>query len=848
MSQNRYEVLGKIADGGLGSVFKAYDRNLRREVALKRVRAESQEEADRQAEQLFEEARTISTLQHPHIVTVFDVGKDDEGAFIVMELLKGETLEDIIQRGALNETDFRELVTQSLEGMIAAHASGLIHLDIKPQNFMVIWLPSGKFQIKILDFGLAKLAQHPQVQDMSDDGAIMGSIFFMAPEQFERSPVDVRTDLYSLGCVYYFALTQHYPFQGETGPEVMASHMYHSMIPLAQLRPDLPDWACRWVEWLLSRDPNARPVTAAQAHEWFAAGQVPALEPASGFFDDGTVAMALLDDEQIPSAEPDDASPAPIPSGSTSQLLRPTAPKITRPVPGRPTGAARPAPKPVLRPVNIATAAAPKHLQHREPLPQWLTLWVPIGLAAVVVIFFAFKFAGRRMAEGRFETLAKMESPLGTEKDVRLLLKFLEEKDNSEVAGRVLAKLGGVPNANSLLAAQIPLAKAVWARKNLTMALGARGAENAAEALLAQLDQVSAAEIKLATWQALARIAGAGDVSSMLSKLPADNMDILRAAEGAVINATRQEPDLKRRGREVLQAYLANSGTDEVRASLLRMLGKLGNPEGLAPLTKALQHPSALLRNAAALSLADWPSGEPIGALLEFIANSKDAYIRRNAFNSLGALAPLAGEKPQDELATALIEAYGKTRDNQEQIAILNALTRVSDPAALAFFQELSTKETRRKPIADPATKSLGAALAKATSVGESTVLPSEMADRSPGPLLVDKASGAIINWFGLSDHVNWLVKLEQPGEYEVELSQAYAGQKPGGYAVTFGSGFFPKNIEVTGSASSYRSVSVGRTRFAKPGHYRVWVRPLVIAPGDQLMRMKDVTVRRTAN
>ncbi|WP_075087906.1 serine/threonine-protein kinase [Verrucomicrobium spinosum] len=242
MSQNRYEVLGKIADGGLGSVFKAYDRNLRREVALKRVRAESAEEADRQAEQLFEEARTLSTLQHPHIVTIFDVGKDEEGAYIVMELLKGETLEDIIERGALNEGDFRQLVSQSLEGMIAAHATGLIHLDIKPQNFMVIWLPSGKFQIKILDFGLSKIAHQPMVQETDAEGAILGSIFFMAPEQFERSPVDVRTDLYSLGCVYYFSLTQQYPFQGETAPEVMASHLYHSFIPLAQLR-----LICQWI-------------------------------------------------------------------------------------------------------------------------------------------------------------------------------------------------------------------------------------------------------------------------------------------------------------------------------------------------------------------------------------------------------------------------------------------------------------------------------------------------------------------------------------------------------------------------------------------------------------------------
>ena len=122
MSQNRYEVLGKIADGGLGSVFKAYDRNLRREVALKRVRAESPEQAEQQAEQLMDEARNLSALQHPHIVTIYDVGRDEEGAYIIMELLKGETLENIIERGALSENDFRELVTQSLEGLVAAHS------------------------------------------------------------------------------------------------------------------------------------------------------------------------------------------------------------------------------------------------------------------------------------------------------------------------------------------------------------------------------------------------------------------------------------------------------------------------------------------------------------------------------------------------------------------------------------------------------------------------------------------------------------------------------------------------------------------------------------------------------
>src|SRR4029078_1099871 len=140
--------------------------------------------------------------------------------------------------------------------MMPRHAPALIHLDIKPQNFMVIWLPSGKFQIKILDFGLAKITSQPAVQEMDEEGAIMGSIFFMAPEQFERTPVDARTDLYSLGCVYYYALKHHSRFKGERGHEVTASHMYHSFVPLAQLRPDLPSFLCQWVEWLLNRLPE----------------------------------------------------------------------------------------------------------------------------------------------------------------------------------------------------------------------------------------------------------------------------------------------------------------------------------------------------------------------------------------------------------------------------------------------------------------------------------------------------------------------------------------------------------------------------------------------------------------
>ena len=135
-----------------------------------------------------------------------------------MELLKGETLDETVERGVLTAEDFKEVVYQTMEGLIAAQANNVIHRDIKPTNIMLIWQASGKFQLKILDFGLAKFSKAPSVQTMDQDDAVMGSIFFMAPEQFERAELDARTDLYQMGCVYYNALTGQYPFNGETAP------------------------------------------------------------------------------------------------------------------------------------------------------------------------------------------------------------------------------------------------------------------------------------------------------------------------------------------------------------------------------------------------------------------------------------------------------------------------------------------------------------------------------------------------------------------------------------------------------------------------------------------------------
>ncbi|MEX1048462.1 MAG: protein kinase, partial [Akkermansiaceae bacterium] len=269
--EDRYEIRAKIGQGGLGAVYRGYDTRMNREVAIKRISVapgdpELQAESTRQ---LIKEAGALASLQHPHIVTIYDVGTDQDGPYVVMELISGKTLDELIERAPLTWADFRELALQTQEALIAAQELDLIHSDIKPSNLMLTWLPSGKFQVKIVDFGLATLTQSQSLGELKEIEAVFGSIFFMAPEQFERVPIDARTDMYAMGCVYYQALTGTYPFQGETGTEVMVSHLHHQVTPLQDVRADIPVWACDWIMWQINRQPADRPESARQALQVF---------------------------------------------------------------------------------------------------------------------------------------------------------------------------------------------------------------------------------------------------------------------------------------------------------------------------------------------------------------------------------------------------------------------------------------------------------------------------------------------------------------------------------------------------------------------------------------------------
>jgi len=335
MSDDRYEIRSKIGQGGVGAVYRAFDRHLNREVAIKRVLPEggyeNQEEATKA---MLNEAASLCSVQHPNIVTVFDAGIDNDGPYVVMELLSGRTIDEMVDRGTLTIQDFREVALQTQEALIAAQDLDLVHRDIKPTNVMVTWLPSGRFQVKLVDFGLAKFSPKPSPQTIDHGDSVFGSIHFMAPEQFERTPLDKRTDMYSMGCVYYYTLAGVYPFDGETAPKVMNAHLQHQIKPLQEHRPDLPGWLCQWVMWHLARQIEERPRDARESLKLFLMSDNNPENPASQIPLVSTPTQSVAPQMNVPSAAPVTNPTSPVIPHVTGPVNTATAPQPILPPEG----------------------------------------------------------------------------------------------------------------------------------------------------------------------------------------------------------------------------------------------------------------------------------------------------------------------------------------------------------------------------------------------------------------------------------------------------------------------------------------------------------------------------------
>ncbi len=220
-----YEILAPIGAGGMGEVYRARDIRLGREVALKTLPEEVSGEA-RRAIRFEREARAASALNHPNIVSVYDVGREGDIAYIVSELVDGESLRPIIAQGPVSTRRVVEIATQLAEGLAAAHAAGIVHRDLKPENVML----TREGRLKILDFGLAWQAVsspggHPETTPtepaVTNPGVVIGTVGYMSPEQVRGQIVDTRSDIFSAGVIVYELLAGRRPFTGASSVEVM---------------------------------------------------------------------------------------------------------------------------------------------------------------------------------------------------------------------------------------------------------------------------------------------------------------------------------------------------------------------------------------------------------------------------------------------------------------------------------------------------------------------------------------------------------------------------------------------------------------------------------------------------
>ena len=188
---SRYQFKTLLGEGGTGEVYTAWDKHLRRTVAIKQVKVGNLNGND--VRSTWQEAMCLATLKHSNIVTIYDLGIEGDVPYIVMEYIQGETLERMVESAPLETSVFIDIARQCLEGLCSAHHAGLIHRDIKPANIMLSRLPTGSYQVKILDFGIASFAQNVSLEGLKPEDRVSDSIHWIAPEQIEGSPPPTST-------------------------------------------------------------------------------------------------------------------------------------------------------------------------------------------------------------------------------------------------------------------------------------------------------------------------------------------------------------------------------------------------------------------------------------------------------------------------------------------------------------------------------------------------------------------------------------------------------------------------------------------------------------------------------
>ena len=257
-----YRIESKLGDGGMGVVYRAVDTHLNRPVAIKVLRPDTVADAE-QRRRFVQEARAASALNHPNIITIYDINQSDGVDFIAMEYVSGQALDLVIERGPLGLTEALRHAIQIADALGKAHGAGIIHRDLKPGNIMVT--PEGS--VKLLDFGLAKLIETGSnevetvtlhASPLTEKGTVLGTVAYMSPEQAQGKPIDLRSDIFSFGAVLYEMVTGRRAFSGDTKLATLTAILHDEPKPITELAKAAPPEIDRIVHRCLRKDPNRR--------------------------------------------------------------------------------------------------------------------------------------------------------------------------------------------------------------------------------------------------------------------------------------------------------------------------------------------------------------------------------------------------------------------------------------------------------------------------------------------------------------------------------------------------------------------------------------------------------------
>ena len=310
-----YQVIALLGRGGMGKVYKVRNVISDRVEAMK-VLLDDATAASELSERFLREIKVVAALEHPNIAALRTAFKVDDQLIMVMELVEGSSLDEKLRGGRLNPAYTVDCTCQVLAALSYAHRLGVIHRDIKPGNIIIT--PGGV--VKLTDFGIASKAGDPR---LTAPGVALGSLYYMSPEQLKAEPLDIRSDLYSLGATLYECVTGRHPFQGDSFYAIMRGHLEQRPLPPVQLSPDIPDGLSRIIERSLEKPPERRFQSAEEFRNALAELQAQLAPPPSGHrlvTPPPVPVYAAATPAAMPAADSVESAPTPAAPASTEGL------------------------------------------------------------------------------------------------------------------------------------------------------------------------------------------------------------------------------------------------------------------------------------------------------------------------------------------------------------------------------------------------------------------------------------------------------------------------------------------------------------------------------------------------